>query len=67
MSEHVTDWSTVISVNHDNPQPPVRCCLICDRYERPVNGLIQAVIPYLCDECKLKLKSIIEKEKQNEY
>lgn len=62
MSEHVTDWSTVISVNHDNPQPPVRCCLICDRYERPVEGTIIATLPWFCPRCKEKLKNFVESE-----
>ena len=62
MSEHITDWSTVVSVNHYNPQPPVRCCLICDSYERPVEGAIVATLPWFCPRCKEKLKNFVESE-----
>lgn len=62
MSKNETAWTEVIKVNHDNPQPPVRCCLICDRYEKPVEGIVVATLPWFCPRCKEKLKNFVESE-----
>lgn len=46
-------------INTKPVMPPTRKCMICDRLENPNADVINEV-GWLCDDCKRKLRALIE-------